>query len=196
MPQSLPPELISRLSGIPYEFQKRLKVWGFTCSCHLCFEAKDLDKKIKAKRKGLRADLNLAFENGNTDDGIDSTELDFGKLERLLGQLEETTTKGISQKTPRTELWEPCLVLAKSYAGLRRFDKVLRATIKTLERLGFEIADGNSSIAVKKWGLVVEDVVDCWLLVWTVYVLLKDAKKADEAKHLAITSLQDCCRRG
>ena len=57
--------------------------------------------------------------------------------------------------------------------------------------LGFEIIEGNTgkwSIEVKKWGMFVDHVVDCFMLLWTAFALARDDKGADGARDLAITA--------
>lgn len=162
-----------------------LQGWGFTCSCLLCVEAKKVEKMIKEKRKALRADLMKAFEKHSSDNKM----LDMGKIESILAQLEKTTGKHGEGKAQETGLWEPYLSLTRGYAMLGRAEKVVWGTLKTLEMLGFEMAFGgasrDSTIAVTKWGLMNDFVVECWMLLWTTFALMSALKAADMAKDLA-----------
>jgi len=116
--------------------------------------------------------------------------IDFRKCERIPAQLEETTIKGGNQG-PRTDLWLSYVILATSYALHRSAEKVVWAARKALEMQGFEITDGESgkwSIEVKKWGMFVDSVLDCFMFLWTSFALAGNSKGASAAKEYAVTS--------
>ncbi len=163
--------------------QDKLKTWGFQCSCLLCMEAKNVPKSIATKRRGLFRDLAVA-----TDVSVQSR--DFKKCERLLASLEKTNSKECG-KAPKTGLWYQYLNLARDAAKLQNVERAVWGTRKALEMLGFEIVEGNHgkwSIEVKKWGMFVDLVVDCFMLLWTAFALAGDNRGADGARDLAITA--------
>lgn len=115
---------------------------------------------------------------------------DFKKCERLLASLEKTNSKE-GGKAPKTGLWSRYLNLARIAAKLQNVERAVRGARKALEMLGFEIIEGNTgkwSIEVKKWGMFVDHVVDCFMLLWTAFALAGDNKGADAARDLAITA--------
>jgi hypothetical protein len=83
------------------------------------------------------------------------------------------------------------LNLARIAAKLQNVERAVWGARKALEMLDFEIIEGNSgkwSIKVKKWGMLVDLVVDCFMLLWTAFALAGDEKGADGARELAITA--------
>ena len=161
--------------------QKRLGSWEFTCTCLLCIEAKNMTNDVKEKKKGLRADLKEAH-NAKGD------VVDFQKCERILAQLGKTNIKK-SNNAPRLDLCRSYLLLAKSYASLGNPVPVAGAAVKALEMLGFEISDGESgkwSIEVKKWGLVVDYVLECFMFLWSSFALAVNSKGAEDARKYAV----------
>jgi hypothetical protein len=163
--------------------QEVLKNWEFECSCLLCLEAKNVPKGIATKRKGLFEDLAAAT------DGVVLTR-DFKKCERILASLEKTNSKE-GWKAPKTGLWPQYLNLARVAAKLQNVERAVWGARKALEMLGFEIVEGNTgkwSIEVKKWGMFVDLVVDCFMLLWTAFAFAGDKKGTDDARDLAITA--------
>jgi hypothetical protein len=163
--------------------QDVLKNWGFECSCLLCLEAKNVSKSIATKRKGLFQDLGAATS------GLVRSP-DFRKCERLLASLEKTNSKQ-GGKAPKTGLWSRYFNLARIAAKFQNVERAVWGARKALEMLGFEIIKGNTgkwSIEVRKWGMFVDLVVDCFMLLWTAFALAGDNKGADGARDLAITA--------
>ncbi|KAJ6071388.1 hypothetical protein N7499_009402 [Penicillium canescens] len=71
---------------------------------------------------------------------------------------------------PSLAVWTSCLSLAAVYAASYRPQKAVEFGLKALESLGFVIQGGNlprdadKSLSVKKWGLMTDDVVGCWMI--------------------------------
>jgi len=107
-----------------------------------------------------------------------------------LASLEKTNSKQ-GGKAPKTGLWPRYLNLARIAAETQNVERAVWGARKALEMLGFEITEGNTgnwSIEVKKWGMFVDHVVDCFMLLWTAFALARDDKGADGARDLAITA--------
>lgn len=107
-----------------------------------------------------------------------------------MASLEKTNSKQ-GGKAPKTGLWPRYLNLARIAAETQNVERAVWGARKALEMLGFEITEGNTgkwSIEVKKWGMFVDHVVDCFMLLWTAFALAGDDKGADGARDLAITA--------
>ncbi|KAH6676847.1 hypothetical protein B0J14DRAFT_616227 [Halenospora varia] len=154
--------------------QDKFKQWGFICDCLLCKEAKNLDKKTTRKMDGLRSDLAIAFGSGQKN-AINIGNLDTAKVQRILNSLEKCYTKNTLGKLPRIEMWDPYLALTRAYAMLNKPLEVIFSISKFLEVLAFKVTgmhDANSEIIVDKWGMVVDHLVEGWVLLWTTFALL------------------------
>ncbi|KAJ5042254.1 uncharacterized protein L3040_004807 [Drepanopeziza brunnea f. sp. 'multigermtubi'] len=174
--------------------QKSLSEYEFICACELCTDAKATGKKMLKKREALRAELSAAFGAGSVRGGFDCGKVDMGRLEKTLGLLEKTYSSSAIE-VPRTGIWDPYLALTRMYAILGRPQNVIWSVLKVLENLGFAIegasfppARADSVIAVVKWGLVVDHLVECWVLLWTAYAVLRDVRRAEMAREMAVVS--------
>lgn len=172
--------------------QQELKNYGFTCTCPLCLDAKTTSEATVANRAKLREELTIAFATGSSGGSFDCTRVDTARIEQVLGSL-EITYAAPAQLVPRTGMWDPYLALTRMYAVLGQEEKVIWASLKTMEMLGFVITGANvylrddqeRIIVVEKWGLVVDYLPECWLMIWTAYALLGDKERADMARGVA-----------
>lgn len=172
-----------------HKVQKELRHWEFLCECTLCVDAKFTPGDVIRKREMLFGALDCTLGEERTD---------VVQTERLMLQLEETyNDEGNSRNVPRTGAWKHYFLLAIHYAKvLAQPHKVIRATIKALEMLGFEIEDGEvipelsekSVLKVTNWGKVVDEVFDCLIMVWTAFALLGEGERADQARELAVVA--------
>jgi len=173
--------------------QKKLrKQWDFTCLCILCMDAKTADKKLIAKRKAFEKDLTRAFEAADSKSGLNVSKLDTAKVERTLAALEKSH-KDTLGKIPRKEMWEPYLALTRVYNMLGNHTKVLWGVSKTLEMLAFKVKGIMSShepLIVDKWGMVVDHLIECWLLLWTCFAHQGKGEKAAAAKNNAVVTFR------
>jgi len=184
------PYLYCHTQNTSYEdIQKALQGWKFTCSCDLCEYTKNADRKLVKKREELNRDLERAFGGKEK---IDHRKLDTAKIERLLGAMEKAYDKGTNGKNvPKIALWGKYLALTRVYAMLGQPQKVVLGIAKTLEMRSFEVSGltrPKEPLVIGKWGLVTDSLVECWLLLWTSYVVLGQGEKAEAAKGLAIVS--------
>ncbi|KAL2066321.1 hypothetical protein VTL71DRAFT_2392 [Oculimacula yallundae] len=175
--------------------QRELEEYGFVCACELCSDAKSMSKQTLERRRVLRTELSAAFHTGGQRGAFDCGKVDTARIERTLASLEGTYTKS-AVEVPRTGLWDPYLALTRMYAVLGRSQNVIWSTLKILEMLGFSIhgasfpcRNGESKIiVVEKWGLVVDYLVECWMVLWTAYAVLGDVERADMARNFAVVS--------
>ncbi len=146
-----------------------MQQWGFECDCEICLDAKNTQKKLLKRRTALLGDLKTT--------ALHSSGLDLAKAERLLANI-ELTYKSPPSKVPRLALWDPYLLLTRAYAAQNHPAKVVSLALKVLESLGFVIKGAQipvSSITpfeVVQWGLMVENVIETWIHLWTAYAVV------------------------
>jgi hypothetical protein len=175
--------------------QQELRSYGFICECSLCVDAKRTSEDVMSERARLRNDLLMAFSTGVSKGSFDCARVDTARIEQLLGMLAMTYPKS-AQEVPRTGMWDPYLALTRMYNILGRVEKVVWASLKTMEMLGFNItgaqvhlkSSDSHVIVIEKWGLVVDYLVECWLMIWTAYASLGDFERADMARAFASVS--------
>lgn len=171
--------------------QAELASYGFVCECALCSDAKETTAEVKERRKALRAELTTAFATGKTKSGFDCKRVDTAKIEKVLGELETTYLN--PRKVPMTSLWDPYLALTRLYGVLDNSSKTISTALKTLSVLGFELKGFNSLVStaqnevlvIEKWGLVVDYVVELWMILWTAFVVKGDSRRAEASRELA-----------
>ncbi|KAG4429525.1 hypothetical protein IFR05_014999 [Cadophora sp. M221] len=175
--------------------QRDLQDYGFVCACELCGDTKLTGEGVLKRREGLRGELTAAFATGGQRGAFDCGKVDMVRIERTLAQLENTYSKS-AVEVPKTGLWDPYLALTRMYGVLGRPQNVVWSTLKILEMLGFSIygaafpvRKGESMIiVVEKWGLVVDYLVECWMMLWTAYAVLGDGERAEMARWFAVVS--------
>ncbi|CZR64819.1 uncharacterized protein PAC_14718 [Phialocephala subalpina] len=170
--------------------QAELASYGFVCSCALCTDAKTTSKEVREKRERLRGELTAAFVTGKTKAGFDCERVDTGRVESVLGDLESTYPD--PRTVPMTSLWDPYLALTRLYAVLGNTTKTIPTALKTLEVLGFKLNNfdlsnppSNQKPTIEKWGLVVDYVVELFLILWTSCSTIGNSKRAEAAIGLA-----------
>jgi hypothetical protein len=90
------------------------------------------------------------------------------KIEAILSKLEETYRQPASE-VPHLSLWSPYLTLAMLYARHEQPQKAIEFALKTLESLGYLVEGGHpphtsgTPLLVKKWGLMTDGLVGCWM---------------------------------
>lgn len=83
-------------------------------------------------------------------------------------------------------------MLARLYAMAGIVPKVIWSAEKVLEMLAFSVKGLTTSpaepLVVEKWGLVVNQLIECWVLLWTSYAMMKEDEKAESARKYALLS--------
>lgn len=173
--------------------QQELQEYGFVCACELCEDAKATGSKTAKRREMLRVELSAAFATGGQRGAFDCGKVDTARVERTLNLLANTYSS-TAVEVPRTGMWDPYLALTRMYVVLGRSHEAISSTLKVFEMLGFEIrgaqipAIGSGMVIVEKWGLVVDYLVECWMILWTAYAALGDLERAEIARNFAIVT--------
>lgn len=156
-------EVTFRYSSLPggcagaAELRERHRNWGFVCECGICADARGTEAAVLRRRRTGRAELERAFAVGQA--------VQVGRVERALGRLEGTYGRD-AQEVPRLLLWDPMLALARVYEAQGEVRKSLQAAGRVLGSLGFVVvgADGEGRFEVVRWGLMVDHVVETFLV--------------------------------
>jgi hypothetical protein len=142
------------------EKQMDLRHWGFKCSCIICQDLHRTENSDLTKRKRLRADLLKVFQSRKKPN--------TAKIEAILCTLAETYGQPASE-VPRLSIWSPYLTLAMICATHNQPEKAIEFALKTLESLGYVVDGGHvphtsgTPLLVKKWGLMTDGLVGCWM---------------------------------
>ncbi|KAJ5324338.1 hypothetical protein N7476_002938 [Penicillium atrosanguineum] len=160
-----------------------LKHWGFRCDCIICQNIQKTDKTIVIKRAETLADLERLFK---------SRKSYLPKIEETVFGLAETYTQPASE-VPRLAIWTPYLNLAAAYAASRQPRKAVIFGLQALESLGYVIDGGETPHAsgrpliVKKWGLMIDSVVGCWMILSGAYHVVAPGLEAQAEEYARIS---------
>lgn len=134
--------------------------WGFRCSCIICQDLQTTEKSDLTKRTKLTASLPKAFLSGNKPN--------VPRIEAVLSTLEKTYSHP-AYEVPRLSIWSPYLTLAMICAAHAQPQKAIEFALKALESLGYVVEGGHlphilgTPLLVKKWGLMTDGLVGCWM---------------------------------
>ena len=148
------------------ERQKKFQHWSFKCNCVMCEDERTTKKNVFAKRNRLSADLLKYFKS--------TKRVDAAKIETTLAAMTETYHRPAFE-VPRLGLWDPQLALAKMYTLQKQPVKAIESAMRVLESLGYIIEGGNlprtsgTPMMVKQWGLMVDHLIECWMLLSGAY---------------------------
>jgi hypothetical protein len=151
------------------ERQKQFRQWNFKCDCIMCRDNQMTEKCVWAKRKALRADLQKCFLSGKRGDAA--------KIETIITTMASTYNRP-AFKVPRLSMWDPQLALAKMYTHQRQPVKAIDSALGVLTSLGYVVDGGKlprtsrTPMVVKQWGLMLDRLIECWMLLADAYHLL------------------------
>jgi hypothetical protein len=163
------------------DLKGKLKHWEFVCDCTICQDAKATKSAVITKRQNLLESVRRAFNSS----ALHRNQI--GGVERLLDTLNSTYMRP-ADEVPRLLLWDPQLALAKAHAAQNNMVKSLELVGKVLTSLGFMVVGTDSSstsFAVIKWGLVIDHLVDVFLLAQTAFAAMKAGKDSIQAGEYA-----------
>lgn len=169
--------------GVPVD----LRHWGFTCDCIICRDIQKAEKAVVLKRTRLLADLLRLFESRKTDSP---------KTEKIMSELAATYTQPASE-VPRVAMFAPYQNLAAASASSHQPQKAAIFGLKALESWSYVIDGGESPhisgrpLIVKKWGLMNDAVVGCWMILAGAYHKVAPGLEA-QAEGYARTSYRIC----
>jgi hypothetical protein len=162
------------------DLQSKLDHWNFVCDCVICLDGRATSASVLNERrtilKGLRRMLNLtsAISKGN-------------KIKSLLDTLERTYTRP-AEEVPRLLLSDPQQALAHAYAAQNKPKESLKWIEKTLVSLGFAVTGADYSqdpFIVVRWGLVVDRLVQAFLLARDAFMVIQALGKSRQAEEYA-----------
>lgn len=142
--------------------------WGFECDCAICQDHQRTDATILSKRKSLRA---AALKN------LDTRKHE-AKIEVILDDLVNTYTLPATE-IPRVCIWELEFYLAERFAEKKKHFKTVEYALRALGSLRYVIeggklprsshSDKHQPLVVKRWGLMVNHLMDCWMVLTGAY---------------------------
>jgi len=142
--------------------QKKLEPgWGFTCDCAICEHEKGTKPTVVAQRRKLLDELKRTSHQSAQHN------INLTKMERLLTTVDNSYSCP-ADEVPRLLLWDPQLFLARIYLVQKKMVKALGALHKVFALLGFTVIGLDSTptvFQVVKWGLVVDHLVEAFLVV-------------------------------
>ncbi|OQD61514.1 hypothetical protein PENPOL_c016G08758 [Penicillium polonicum] len=177
----------SPISRDPKECPVNLQHWGFKCDCLLCQETRSAGSSVLSNRNRISADLQRLFK---------TSKMNLRKIEDRISNLAGTYSRPASE-VPHLTLESPYMSLAAIYASSRKLEKSVEFGLKALESLGFVIKGGNppyvsnAPLIVKKWGLMNDGVVGCWMILCLAYRELAPTL-ASQAEGYARVSYKIC----
>ncbi|KAK3360563.1 TPR domain protein [Lasiosphaeria hispida] len=142
-----------------------LKNWGFTCKCAMCRDMRDTPDSVVKKRKQLREGFR----------GLIPTVLSGQDL-----NLRGPTGMGVLKKAEAVLVMSDLqLVLSREYKERMQPVEAGIMALAALKSFGFVIEGGklpqrtgSGGPAVKEWGLMTDNVVDCWIYLRDAYCLV------------------------
>ncbi|KAH0832708.1 hypothetical protein FOPE_01435 [Fonsecaea pedrosoi] len=151
------------------ERRKKFQHWGFMCDCAMCQDEMATKKSVWAKRTKLRADALKVFKS--------DSKANIAQVETVLVELVATYPRPASD-VPRLSVWDGQLALAKMCLAHRQPLKAVEWGVSALESLGYVIEGGRlprtigTPLVVKKWGLMQDHLVECWMVLARAYSLV------------------------
>ncbi|KAI9657900.1 MAG: hypothetical protein M1829_006862 [Trizodia sp. TS-e1964] len=172
------------------KFQRQ---WGFQCTCPLCESIRVTPSSAIAQRKQLHTNLKPLFQRA-----FSAPPSKFPaaakRIEAILVKWDKTYSLPASQ-VPRLGLWDPLLALAHMYLMHCQPLKTVQTALRVLATLGFVVEGGEppqQQVVVRKWGVVVDLLPKCWLLLSRAYLLLSAPEMVASAKAYARTCYCIC----
>lgn len=163
--------------------EMNLHHWGFQGSCEMCQDLQETKASVLTKRERLRVDLIKAFQHKKPN---------TAKIEAMLSELSETYDRPASE-IPRVSMWQSYLTLATVYAAHGQPQEAVDSAFRTLESLGYVVEGGRlphipgKKLQVRKWGLVTDGLVGCWMGLASAYYRLGHDIEAQAEKYARIT---------
>ncbi|KAJ5698294.1 hypothetical protein N7462_000299 [Penicillium macrosclerotiorum] len=146
-----------------------LRQWGFKCDCIICQNVRNTDKDVLTTRKRLRKRLMVDLQEFHK-----AKRKDLGKIEDMIARITDTYPQPASE-VPRLALWSPYLSLAALSRGSYQPELSIKFGLKALESIGYVIDGGGfprasgRKLVVRRWGLVSDGVVRCWMVLRSAY---------------------------
>lgn len=151
------------------ERQKNLQHWNFKCDCVICQDNRNTKKVTLNARYTLVASanklLNRRFDESRA-----------VKMQNIINKLEKTYAQP-AHEVPRLGIWDLYLSLANMSTGKGKFKEAAGFALDALKALGFVVEGGSiphspgTPLIVKRWGLMVNEVIDCWAILSRAYHL-------------------------
>lgn len=178
------------LGGESYkEFHDKLLKWNIICRCGICTDTRWTCQHTIIKRDKLSAQLWAATRR--------KQQLKQVRCKKMLSRLAKTYRRPAT-RIPRLGMANPQHVLANSFLDERRPDIAIKWLFKTFTSLGFVITGGDPKmpdggpLVIRRWGVMSDFVVTCWVLLWCSYRILSKPELSRQARQLGRTAYLIC----
>ncbi|KAK1754186.1 hypothetical protein QBC47DRAFT_453175 [Echria macrotheca] len=153
------------------------KTWGFSCRCALCVDQQNTPNSVLHRCNALRREFHRLMETLKRTGNRDTK-----NAERVLAAAAATYPRPPSE-VPRLSLWRLQLTMAGVFAQWVQPLKTVDYALGALASLGYVVeggvpvpsprrAVGSSMVMVREWGVMVVDVIDCWMFLREAYLHL------------------------
>ncbi|KAE8350677.1 hypothetical protein BDV28DRAFT_150698 [Aspergillus coremiiformis] len=163
------------------EQQQKLQHWDFECDCAICEDLRTTPNPMLAERKHLQREILSRFQTPSL--------VEKFSVDSLLHQMARTYLQP-AVKVPRLPFWDPLLGLAEIYILLKDPVRAIKAVLRALRSLGFVVDGGDPlarSLHIAKWGLIVEPLVDCWMVLVSCYAVVAPLLKPRALYYAQLT---------
>lgn len=127
--------------------QQYEKVWGFTCTCHICtLEAQTPPEQRKARRAAI-AEANSFFESNSP---ASPTKASIAHAERLYEKMDMTYDVEAFKDSPRLGLVDLGIWLSRAYHTTNAPKKLTSAAEGVLRNLGFVVQINEQTLNIKR----------------------------------------------
>ena len=152
-----------------HERQEKFERWGFKCDCVICQDNQTTKRNTLSSRKQQRAKVVQDLKAGS--------KANLPEIERTIVSMEKQYAQ-LPTKVPRLYVWDLHLGVAQEYMQRTEPAKAIKFALKSLESLGYIIEGGHlprkisTPIVIKRWGLFVDDSIECWGILSAAYQLV------------------------
>ena len=165
------------------ERQKKLRHWGFKCSCAICRDDQTAMESV-VKRRGLKAEVLKYVQLRN--------KTAPSRIETLLATMAKTYRRPAAE-VPRLSIWDLQLSLAGIYMQQDQPKNAVDSALRALQSLGYVIDGGNlprilgMPMVIKQWGVMMDSLVNCWMLLSAAYKLVAPDLEAQAERYARIS---------
>lgn len=158
------------------DMHETIRSWGFECGCALCDDAVQTTDAVKKERNAIFDTFESIGAHMARED-----------LEQLIARMEATYTQS-PEVVPRLGHWAAQKLLTAMYFTEGQSGQTVKDACMILAYLGFDVFASSHKFEVKKWGLVVNVLVEIFLYIKLALQDLGLLKSAQEAEQCAMVA--------
>jgi hypothetical protein len=149
------------------------RTWGFECGREMCHDSKTTSPEKLKTRKALLASIKDLVRSSSQRTTNKSADV----VESKVAKLADTYSRPASE-APRLALFDAYQMLGYLYINKKQTSKAVNALLQAFKSLGYVIKGGSlpphanrtgTSLTVERWGLVLDNLVDCWMILGDIF---------------------------